>query len=44
MSPLINWKVAEARTEEVRRLEASTDVHPFARFVYLVFAPPKTHR
>lgn len=39
-----NWKLAEARTEEVRRLEASTDVHPFARFVYLVFQPQKTRR
>jgi hypothetical protein len=44
MSPLISWKVAEARTEELRRLEASTDVHPFARFVYLVFSPPTTRR
>ena len=44
MSPLLNWKVAEARTEEVRRLAASTDAHPFARFVYLVFPPASTRR
>jgi hypothetical protein len=44
MTPLINWQVAEARADEIRRLEASTDAHPFARFVYLVFGPTDRHR
>jgi hypothetical protein len=44
MTPLVNWQVAEARTAELRRLEASSDAHPFARFVYLVFGSPKTPR
>jgi hypothetical protein len=44
MSSSINWKVAEARTDELRRLEASTDAHPFSRFVHLVFTPPQTRR
>lgn len=38
MSPTtINWQVAKANTEDLRRLEASVDVHPFARFIYLAF-------
>jgi hypothetical protein len=38
MSPTtINWQVAKANAEELRRLEASVDAHPFARFVYLAF-------
>jgi hypothetical protein len=44
MTSLVSWKVAEARTEELRRLEAASDAHPFARFVYLVFGSPKTPR
>ena len=39
MSTLLSWKVAEARTDELRRLDASVDAHPFARFVYLVYGP-----
>ena len=44
MSPQVSWKVAEARADELRRMEASTDAHPFSRYVYLVFRPPKTRR
>ena len=44
MSSQINWHVAESRSHELRRLAASTDAHPFARFVYLVFGPSRTHR
>jgi hypothetical protein len=44
MSSMINWKVAEANTKELRRLDASVDAHPFARFVYLAFAEKRTPR
>jgi hypothetical protein len=43
MSP-INWKVAEARADELRRLEASTDAHPYSRLVNLLFNPPRHRR
>jgi hypothetical protein len=43
MSP-INWKVAEARADELRRLEASTDAHPYARLVNVLFNPPRHRR
>jgi hypothetical protein len=43
MSSSINWEVAEARAEELRRLEASTDAHPYSRLVNLLFNRP-THR
>ena len=39
MSSTINWQVAKANTAELRRLEASVDAHPFARFAYLAFRP-----
>jgi len=44
MSSMINWRVAEARTEELRRLDAGVDAHPFARFVYLAFGPGRRPR
>ena len=37
MSSQINWRVAEARDEEIRRLSRGVDVHPLARFVHLAF-------
>jgi hypothetical protein len=39
MSSLIHWQTARARMRELKALEAATDAHPFARFVYLAFAP-----
>ena len=44
MSTSINWKVAEAREDELRRLEASTDVHPYSRLVHLLFNRPRHRR
>jgi hypothetical protein len=45
MSSLIHWQVALGRERELRRIEASVDAHPFARFVALQFplrsTPPK---
>jgi hypothetical protein len=37
MSSMINLKVAEANTAELRRLAANVDAHPFSRFVYLAY-------
>jgi len=44
MSSAINWEVAEMKAEELRRLEASTDVHPYSRLVYLLSRPNRKHR
>ena len=44
MSSLINWHVAEANTEELRRLDAGADARPFARFAYLAYRQRKTSR
>jgi hypothetical protein len=44
MSSKINWQVSKANTDELRRLDASVDAHPFARFVYLAFAAKRTPR
>jgi len=44
MSSLINWHVAEANTEELRRLDAGADARPFALFVYLAYRLRKTSR
>jgi hypothetical protein len=44
MTPVLSWQVAASRTDELRRVVASTDAHPFARFVYLAFGSPKTPR
>ena len=35
---------AKANTEELRRLDASVDTHPFARFVYLAFRTKRAPR
>ena len=43
MSSPINWEVAERKAEEIRRLEASIDVHPYARLVYLLSRPNRRH-
>jgi hypothetical protein len=39
MNSLLHWQSAQARTAELRRLEAATNVHPFARFIWLIFRP-----
>lgn len=44
MNAALNWQRAASRTDELKRLEASSGAHPFARFVYLVFRPQKTPR
>jgi hypothetical protein len=44
MSSMINWKVAEAHANELRRLDHAVDAHPFARFVYLAFGPSSGRR
>jgi hypothetical protein len=44
MNSLVHWETARARSEELRRLEAATDAHPFARFVALIFRPTKRYR
>jgi hypothetical protein len=44
MNPMINWKVAEGRTQELRDLAGATDAHPFARFVYLANTPRRRRR
>jgi hypothetical protein len=44
VSSTINWLVAKANTEELRRLDAGVDTHPFARFVYLAFRPMRGQR
>jgi hypothetical protein len=44
MSSLLHWQSAQARTSELRRLDAATDKHPFARFLFLRFRPEKRSR
>lgn len=44
MSSQINWQVATARTDELRRLDTGVDAHPFARFVYLAFNNDKRRK
>jgi hypothetical protein len=44
VTSLINWHVASARAAELRRLETTVDAHPFARFVFLRFGPPRKRR
>jgi hypothetical protein len=44
MNSMLHWQAAKARSAELRRLEAATDAHPFARFVWLTFRPKQTHR
>jgi hypothetical protein len=41
MNSLLHWEYARARTVELDRLEAATDVHPFARFIWLIFQPKR---
>jgi hypothetical protein len=44
MSSQINWEAAQAREAELRRLEASTDAHPFSRLAFLLSEPRRRHR
>jgi hypothetical protein len=44
MNSLVHWETAQARSRELRQLEAATDAHPFARFVALTFRPKKRQR
>ena len=44
MNSLVHWETARARSRELKRLEAATDAHPFARFLALTFRPRKRHR
>jgi hypothetical protein len=44
VSSLVHWETARARTRELRDLDVSSDAHPFARFVALIFRAPKRQR
>ena len=44
MSSLVHWETARARSDEMRRIDAAADAHPFARFVLLTFRPKRSNR